>query len=109
LGYYQELLQGRKSGMRNDTVENRIHGSGIGFRAEEAEAAIKTSLNGKSPGRGRILVELLKKMLWRKRESLMLILNKAEQERNIPDEGKFVYHFRILERNTKWFFKIMKV
>lgn len=55
--------------MRNDTVENRIHGSGIGFRAEEAEAAIKTSLNGKSPGRGRILMELLKKYaLEKKRE-----------------------------------------
>jgi hypothetical protein len=33
----------------------------MGFRAEESEAAIKTPLNGKSPGRGRILVELLKK------------------------------------------------
>jgi hypothetical protein len=42
-------------------VENCIHGSGVGFKEEEAEAAIKTSLNEKPPGRGRILVELLKK------------------------------------------------
>jgi hypothetical protein len=33
----------------------------------------------------------------------MLILTKAERERNIPD-GKFVYHFRILEKEQEMVF-----
>jgi hypothetical protein len=33
---------------------------------------------------------------------------KTEQERNIPGEEKYFYHFRIVERNTKWFIKLRK-
>jgi hypothetical protein len=62
--------QGRKARVKNDTAENCVHGTGIEFSEEETETAIKTSLNGKSRGPGRIIVGLLKTAVEKSRRAL---------------------------------------